>query len=134
VVLDVARFRGGPEDVQAGIINTAALDGRGVRIRLPQDPGQAGVAQVLDLTKRLAGYTVASERPTGPKETRAAPFASQVNVGNVAMVRASWNAAFVDELRGFPSARHDDQVDAASDAFAELIAPPRPTKVTPLRF
>jgi hypothetical protein len=39
------------------------------------------------------------------------------------MVRAAWNRAFLEELAGFPSGAHDDQVDALARAFAELDAP-----------
>lgn len=126
VVDDVIRLRGTPDEVEAVIVATAGRDGRGVVVRLPQDPGQAGKAQVLYLTRKLAGYRVHSQPVTGDKSTRAAPLASQVNVGNVAMVSAAWNRAFLDELGGFPSGTHDDQVDAAADAFAGLIAPPAP--------
>ncbi len=128
VVLDVVRLRGGPEAVEQAIVNTAAQDGRGVKVRLPQDPGAAGKMQAFYLTKRLTGFTVESKPVTGDKATRAGPFASQVNVGNVSVVRAGWNRAFLDELAGFPGAAHDDQVDAAADAFGELIEPPRPAR------
>jgi predicted phage terminase large subunit-like protein len=40
------------------------------------------------------------------------------------MVTAGWNRVFLDELAGFPSGAHDDQVDAASDAFSGLISRP----------
>jgi phage terminase large subunit-like protein len=63
--------------------NTAALDGKSVRISLPQDPGQAGKTQILYLTRQLAGYRVISSPESGDKITRAEPFAAQVNVGNV---------------------------------------------------
>ena len=54
------------------------------------------------------------------KVLRAEPFAAQVNVGNVMMLRAEWNDALISELRMFPNGAHDDQVDALSDAFSEL--------------
>ncbi len=129
IIDDVVRLRGAPDEVEATIVATASRDGRGVEIRLPQDPGQAGKAQTLYLTRKLAGYNVHSQPVTGDKSTRAAPFASQVNVGNVAMVQAAWNRALLDEMGGFPSGAHDDQVDAASDAFSALIAPPEPAKM-----
>lgn len=134
VVEDVVRFRGGPEEVEAAILATASHDGPGVRIGLAQDPGQAGKAQVLYLTKKLVGHKVESSPDTGAKETRAAPVASQMNVGNVAIVRAGWNRPFLDELAGFPSAKHDDQVDALSRAFAMLIAPPEPARRVHIPF
>ena len=71
---------------------------------------------------------------TGDKATRAAPAASQVNVGNVALVRGSWNAAFVEELRDFPTGRKDDQVDAFSRAFGMLATGHGPARVGTLNL
>ncbi len=128
VVLDVVRLRGGPDEVEAAIVSTASADGREVLIELPQDPGQAGKGQALYLARRLAGFRVRASRETGDKATRAAPVASQLNIGNVGLVRASWNRPLLDELAGFPSGRHDDQVDALARAFSALIAPPEPAR------
>jgi predicted phage terminase large subunit-like protein len=130
VVLDVVRLRGGPDEVEEAIAGTAGADGREVLIELPQDPGQAGKGQVLYLARRLAGFRVGVSPETGSKVTRAAPVASQVNVGNVSLVRASWNRALLDELAAFPSGRHDDQVDALARAFGALIASPEPARQT----
>ena len=121
MIADVARFQGRPETVEAGIKNAAGRDGHGVTVGLPQDPGQAGKAQIAYLTKQLAGYTVKSSPESGDKITRAEPFASQVNVGNVVMLRAPWNDALIAELRVFPNGKFDDQVDAASRAFNALV-------------
>ena len=46
--------------------------------------------------------------------------AAQVNVGNVAMLKAEWNDVLIGEKRVFPNGSHDDQVDAGADAFDEL--------------
>jgi predicted phage terminase large subunit-like protein len=131
VVLDVVRIRGGPDDVERSIVNTAALDGRHCRVGIAQDPGQAGKQQVLYLTRKLTGYRVESSPETGDKATRAAPVASQVNVGNVSMVKASWNAPFVNELAAFPSGQKDDQVDAFSRAFSMVGLRPPPIRIDP---
>lgn len=120
-VVDVVRGRWGPGEVERTIRATAERDGVATTIRLPQDPGQAGKAQVSSLTRTLAGFSVRTERVTGDKQTRAFPLAAQVEAGNVRMVRASWNASLLSELRGFPLGAHDDQVDAAADAFNELL-------------
>jgi predicted phage terminase large subunit-like protein len=116
----VERFRENPSKVNAAIKNTAMQDGHNVYIRLPQDPGQAGKAQVNYQIRMLAGYMVKSKPVTGSKETRAKPFASQVEAGNVKLVRGKWNEEFLKELENFPEGVHDDQVDASSDAFEEL--------------
>jgi len=120
IIADIVRLRGGPETVEAALLNTAKRDGPGVRIRIPQDPGQAGKSQAANFTKLLAGYTVTAKPVSGDKITRGEPFAAQVNVGNVMMLRAEWNDALVSEKRVFPNGSHDDQVDAGSDAFDEL--------------
>ncbi len=121
VVADVVRLQGTPDQVERTIVATADRDGKGCEIHIPQDPGQAGKAQIQYLTSKLAGFNVKSSPETGDKVTRAEPYASQVNVGNVVLVRAPWNRAYLDELRVFPSGAHDDQVDASSRAFAALI-------------
>jgi len=63
---------------------------------------------------------VTSSPESGDKATRAAPIASQANAGNLSLLRATWNRPFLDELAAFPSAAHDDQVDALSRAFAAV--------------
>jgi predicted phage terminase large subunit-like protein len=129
VILDVERLRGGPEDVERAIMDTAKRDGKRVAISLPQDPGQAGKSQALQLTKKLAGYRVTATVESGDKATRAAPAAAQVNIGNVAMLRGSWNAPLRAELAAFPGGTHDDMVDAFSRAFS-MVALNRPLVVS----
>jgi predicted phage terminase large subunit-like protein len=127
-VEDVVRFRGSPELVERTVVAVAKADHEtygpgGVSIALSQDPGQAGKAQVQYLTKALAGYIVSSVSETGLKTTRAQPFASQAEAGNVKMVKAPWNKVFLDELELFPNGNHDDQADAVSGAFHALVGP-----------
>ena len=119
---DVVRGQWSPDERNERMRQTAVLDGHLVSIRLPQDPGQAGKEQAQALTRLLAGYSVKAIPVTGDKQVRADPFAAQVNAGNVFLMRAPWNGAVIEELRQFPSGRHDDVVDAAADAFNELTA------------
>jgi predicted phage terminase large subunit-like protein len=70
----------------------------------------------------LAGHRVEAVRETGDKTTRADPLASQWNAGNVSVLRAEWNRAFLEEIEHFPQGRHDDMVDAVSGAFAKLAS------------
>jgi predicted phage terminase large subunit-like protein len=86
----------------------------------PEDPGQAGKDQVQSYIKLLSGYRVEAERMTGDKVTRADACASQANIGQIGMLKASWNASLIDELASFPSGRWDDQTDALSLAFSKL--------------
>lgn len=127
-IMDVIRFRGTPRQVEDAIVATAAADGPRVRIGLPEDPGQAGKSQVAYLVSRLSGYQVTASRETGGKAVRAAPVASQMDAGNMTIVRGKWNHTLLDELKVFPFGRKDDQVDALSRAFGMLIDPPQPTR------
>ena len=120
VIADIVRGQFGPEEVEQVIMATATRDGRDVRIRLPQDPGQAGKAQVKNFIKMLSGYTALARPISGDKIVRAEPFAAQVNVGNVMSIKASWLSVVMEEMRMFNNGLYDDIIDAGSDAFAEL--------------
>lgn len=96
---------------------TAEQDGRGVRIGVEQEGGSAGKDAASDDARLFAGYSVASDHPTGDKVTRAEPVAAQWQAGNVRLVRSEWIDRYLDELEGFPHAAHDDQVDATSGAY-----------------
>lgn len=124
IVHSVTRAQRGPGRRDTMLVNTAKMDGPEVRQSIPQDPGQAGKMQVLDLMRKItqgARVTPHFSPESGDKVQRATPFADQVSIGNVAMVRGSWNAAYVEELRTFPNGRYTDQVDASSRAYELLI-------------
>lgn len=119
-ILDVRRQQTSPHGVETMIRDAANGDGKRVRIGLPQDPGQAGKSQVAHLTRLLPGHVVVSSPETGSKERRAEPIAAQIEAGNVRMIKGNWNVEFLDELKAFPSGRHDDMVDALSRAYLLL--------------
>lgn len=123
VVMDMVRIQEGPDGVEATIKATASRDGKGIRVELPQDPGQAGKAQVAYLVRQLAGFRVRARPVSGNKVQRAEPLAAQANVGNLVILRGSWNKMLLDELSKFPYGSHDDQVDALSTAFEAVFEP-----------
>lgn len=130
VVADVVRGQWSSHDVRQRIRATAAADPDGTRIVLPQDPGQAGKDQARQLVAMLAGHDVRSAPVTGSKEVRATGWAAQQQAGNVAVLDRPWRNAFVIEHTGFPRGTHDDQVDAAADAFNALAGNTGSTAVT----
>lgn len=123
VIAHIQRGQYGADERDRVLRNTAVMDTQKTRISIPQDPGQAGKSQVLYLTRQLAGFSVSSSPESGDKVTRAEPFAAQVNVGNVIVVSdGSWDVqALLNEMQMFPNGRHDDQIDACSRAFNELL-------------
>lgn len=121
IVEDVRRIQGTAQQVERLLVQTAKADGHPVPGSIPQDPGQAGKSQAQYLIRQLAGYSYKATPETGDKETRAQPFASQVEAGNVFLVPGDWNNSYLDELAMFPAGRWADQVDASSRAFNELV-------------
>lgn len=119
-ITDVVRGQWATDERNRIIRQTAELDGQAVRVHGPQDPGAAGKDAALAFSRLLAGFNVKTEPVSGDKSVRADPFSAQANAGNVSLVRAPWNRPFLDELSTFPLGMHDDQVDAASDAFNEI--------------
>lgn len=122
IISDIVRGQWITHERDEAVKNAAARDGHTTTQSIPQDPGAAGKSQVHYLvTTVLAGWPVVSSPESGDKVLRAEPFAAQVNVGNVDIVRGDWNAKFIDELRSFPNGAHDDQVDGASRAYNQLM-------------
>jgi len=97
-----------------------------MEISIPQDPGAAGKAQADSFIRLLAGHNVRITKISGDKETRAMPFASQVNAGNVDVVESPFRNAFIEQCRQFPGGKHDDMVDAVAGAFNQLAAKRKP--------
>jgi predicted phage terminase large subunit-like protein len=123
IVGHVVKTQDEGQKVRTLIKGTAEIDGKDVMISLPQDPGQAGKVQAQDYVALLAGYIVKAEPETGDKATRAEPFSSQCEGGNVYLVQGEWNEDYLDELCLFPGGSFKDQVDASSGAFGRLLKP-----------
>ena len=139
-VIDVQRFQLDPGERDDMIIQQAELDSRkrefpDPSIGFEQEPGSSGKKQVKDLQNQLPSHTTFAERPTGSKEHRAGPLASQANLGNIYVMSDRWTEEFIDELAMFPEGDYDDQVDAASGAFSRLHIDNKNKQVsTPIAF
>jgi len=123
IIADVVNIRQTANDVRQTIKLTAQMDKaryKRVRIRLPQDPGQAGKDQAQSYIKFLSGFDVAAVPETGSKEVRAEPMAAQWQAGNFGVLIGNWNENYFSQLESFPASKYKDMVDASSMAFAEL--------------
>lgn len=122
-VLDVIRVQLDSYARERLIEDTADRDGYDVKIGIEQEPGSGGKESAENTVRRLAGYYVRVDKvdvSTGGKIQRADPWSVQVNGGNVRLLRADWNHAWVEEHRFFPYSKFKDQVDSASGGFAML--------------
>jgi len=120
IIGDVKRKQLGAGGVRQMIMDTAEEDGHAVQIVLPQDPGQAGKAQVEDYIHMLLGYTAKAEAQSGDKVTRANPLSAQIEIGRVSVLKRMWTKPLLDEMRFFPKGKYLDQVDASASAFNAL--------------
>lgn len=121
VIEDVRRLRGSGLAVEEAILQCAEMDGFETQISIPQDPGQAGKAQVAGFARMLHGYDASFTPESGDKETRAIPIAAQVEAGNVLVVKAPWNDTLFAEAGLFPNSQFKDQVDALSRAYHQIL-------------
>ena len=124
LVADVINQQIKAGDVESLILMTSTMDrqkyGMNYKVRIPQDPGAAGKIVAKQYLNALAGFDVKAVPVSGSKELRATPFAAQWQNGFVDILIADWNEEYFSQLESFPESKHDDMVDASSDAFNEL--------------
>jgi predicted phage terminase large subunit-like protein len=123
----IVRGQLSPAKVETLLTETAEEDGKEVVQCFFVDPGQAGKAQRLQITRLLAGYKVSFIPVTkgSGKVQIASPVSAQAEAGNIEVVEGLWNKEFFTELEAFPESGHDDQVDGLSRAFIELTGKTR---------
>lgn len=115
----LARFRdrvGFADTVRA--IRQQRLDWPTVDAILVEDKAN-GSAVIETLSAELTG--IVAVNPSGGKEARAATLEPEVEAGNWYLPEgAEWLEEWVEEFATFPRGRHDDQVDACSQASLRL--------------
>jgi len=116
-VLDVIRFHGGPGQVEQTIYNTAISDGDETIIGFEVDPAQAGSFEKYTYAKTLSGFDVRFVPARDNKVIRARPLSTQVDAGNVYLLKRDWNEQYITEMQSFPFGKNDDQVDGSSGAY-----------------
>lgn len=125
VILDVINQRIKAGAVEHLLYITSIADkaryGYNYRVRIPQDPGAAGKIVAQQYIKLLAGFDVVAKSVSGSKQVRATPFAAQWQNGMIEILIAEWNEEYFNQLESFPESKHDDMVDASSDAFNECV-------------
>jgi predicted phage terminase large subunit-like protein len=122
-VLDVTRGQWAAYTREKQLAETTETDARRFKrysVWQEQEPGSGGKESAESTVRNLAGYAIHTERVTGPKTTRWEPWESQLEAGNVRILKADWTRDFIDEHCSAPHGKYKDQIDAASGAFAKL--------------
>jgi predicted phage terminase large subunit-like protein len=78
-----------------------------------------GSAIIATLHREIGG--IVAVNPEGGKVARVNAVSAYIESGNVFLPRTSWIQDFVEEAASFPNGKHDDQVDAMSQALHRFI-------------
>jgi len=126
-VLDAQRARKNIIDTERDFENLAGQDaqvsaqsGSSYVLRWEIEPGSMSHLASANLAKKVSGLDAHGVIPQGDKVTRAKPFASQAEAGNVKLVRGCWNEDYLDHLHNQPDIKHDDLMDASSGCHRAL--------------
>lgn len=113
-VIDVFRSRLQFNPLKARVIELARLHGATALLIEDASSGTA-LIQSLDADEPAGVPSPIPRRPEGDKIARVMNVGAMIQSGRLFLPeRAHWLAEFRNELLGFPSSRHDDQVDALS--------------------
>ena len=123
-IIDVVRGRwqtGARNDI-IRVTAEADMEKYGAIQLFEQQPGAAGKSEVEYIKAMLHGVPIEFVKPTGSKVVRSAPYRAAAQEGNVYLVRAPWNDAFLAEHASWSGAKNetDDQIDAASMAYNKV--------------
>jgi len=96
-----------------------------------------GSAIIATLHREIGG--IVAINPEGGKVARVNAVSAYIESGNVYLPRTSWIQDFVEEAASFPQGKHDDQIDAMSQALHRFIyfngiIPEKDKEKTPFPF
>jgi len=109
-------------DVRKVIVATALAE-QGTVLGIEEALHGLAAVQELRRMPELTATTLRGIKVDKDKQSRAMPWAARAEAGAVRIVAGSWVKDFIDEVVAFPSAPHDDYVDAASGAVAMVARP-----------
>lgn len=122
-VIDVERFRFSSGRRDARIRWVAEQDRKKyghVHHDFEQEPAGSGKTQQAAIVRLLSGFAVTGSVKVTDTETYSTPFRSQIEYGNVRLVRGNWNKDYLVEMSAFPKGRNDDQVIGSTRAFNKV--------------
>jgi phage terminase large subunit-like protein len=117
----VERMQASPLKVEEAIKTLAVINGKERLIGILKTPARPGSPKSDIL---LPSWPATPFVPSGRPAARSPGpplLLRQGQVGNIKLLRGSWNETFLNELENFPGSGKDDQVDAFSGAFNELL-------------
>jgi predicted phage terminase large subunit-like protein len=127
VIIDVQRFRRPTDEVQKAILLQMHAD-RPAGIYVESAPHSDAMIAIMNRMEGIPVRITAVKSGGLSKEARLEKVLHHVNLGKVGMLRgAPGLPLLLQELREFPTGRHDDLVDSFSMALDRMpFSPPQP--------
>jgi predicted phage terminase large subunit-like protein len=117
-------------DTKKNMVQTAKAEK--IPIGIEEAGQQKGFIDELKRDPEMMGYAITGYRPSTDKLTRALPWISRAESGNIYLVNGIWINEFLNECQVFTGSggdKHDDQVDAVSGVY-KMVAVPTPAIVS----
>lgn len=113
-----------PHDVEKNFVNhsnqqarLALFDNTQFMVRWEEEPGSASKRESRRLAQLLPGIDAKGDRVTTDKFIRGRSFASNSEVGNIHLVSAPWNEAWLEHMHNQPEIPENDIHDASTGAY-----------------
>jgi predicted phage terminase large subunit-like protein len=113
---DIIQIKAEYPEVRKLIIETA-LQEPDVIVGIEEAVSGYAAIQEIRRVPELSSTTIRGVSVDKDKMSRAMPWASRAESGQVKLKYAKWNRMFLDEVTFFPKGEHDDMVDAVSGAL-----------------
>jgi len=113
---DIIQIKAEYPEVRKLIIETA-LQEPDVIVGIEEAVSGYAAIQEIRRVPELSSTTIRGVSVDKDKMSRAMPWASRAESGQVKLKYAKWNRMFLDEVAFFPKGEHDDMVDAVSGAL-----------------
>ena len=110
-------------DVRKVIVATMLSERSDTQVGIEEAWQGLEAVQELRRMPELSGVTFRGIKVDKDKVSRAMPWAARAEAGTVKLVAGPWVKPFIDEVVAFPTAPHDDYVDAASGAVMMMSKP-----------
>lgn len=115
---DIIKVKKAPGDLEELIKQTAEADGKSCAIRMEEEGGASGAANIHRYSKLLQGYDFTGVKPVVSKIERARPVAAAAQVGSLFLSnRCRYITDFYSQLDAFPNGINDDIIDGLSGSF-----------------
>lgn len=119
-ISDVQRGQWEAPERNRRMIKSAEMDGSSTQVRIEVVAGYKDAYTIIKAELR-GKMIVKPFTPEGDKVSRASFLEPIFEAGNIVLLRAPWNAPWMEEMSAFPGGKHDDQVDSLVISAKEQV-------------